>query len=130
MRACLDETARRRERQRAYNEEHGITPQTIRKAVRDLRPGAPERDYLAVPGPGGAGDLDADAEGDVAARVDALRAEMLAAAEALEFERAAELRDRLLALRGDSGPVTATRDRRGGAGGGGQRRGARPRTRR
>ena len=42
MRAALDETQRRREVQMAYNEEHGITPKTIQKAVRDLISVSPE----------------------------------------------------------------------------------------
>jgi excinuclease ABC subunit B len=98
---CIEETQRRRARQIAYNEEHGITPQTIIKAIRDMRPGAPERDYLAVPGKPRAALEAEDGEVDVDAMIDALRAEMLTAAEALEFERAAEIRDRILALEGE-----------------------------
>jgi excinuclease ABC subunit B len=110
MRVCNEETDRRRKKQVAFNEAHGITPQTVQKAIRDLRPGAPERDYLAVPGPAvdEAGD---DLEGgDPSALVERLRAEMLAAAEALEFERAAELRDRLLAIQGGTAPDALTPD--------------------
>ena len=104
MKTCLGETERRRVKQIAFNKAHGITPQTIRKAIHDLRPGAPERDYLAVPGPAPAADDDLlDPEGDIDELIEQLRAQMLAAAEALEFERAAELRDKLHALLGDEG---------------------------
>jgi excinuclease ABC subunit B len=96
---CIEETERRRTKQIAFNLEHGITPQTIKKAIRDMRPGAPERDYLAVPGKGGAESLELEAL-ELDEKIERLRAEMLAAAEALEFERAAELRDRMLELQG------------------------------
>jgi excinuclease ABC subunit B len=97
MKQCITETERRRAKQIAYNEEHGIVPQTVQKAIRDLRPGAPVRDYMSVPG--GAGEEQSD---DEALTLDELRAAMLAAAEALEFERAAELRDQLQALQGQA----------------------------
>jgi excinuclease ABC subunit B len=92
----------------AHNEEHGITPTTIRKAVRDMRPGAPERDYLAVSPASRADDADEREPSDPAELWESLRAAMLAAAEALEFEKAAELRDRLVAIGG--------KDAAGGAG--------------
>jgi excinuclease ABC subunit B len=98
MRKAIDETARRRATQERYNREHGITPQTIRKAIAEALVVACEADYVdleasaaAVPG----GPL---APAVVAARVRALREEMRAAAKALEFERAATLRDEIRAL--------------------------------
>jgi excinuclease ABC subunit B len=97
MRKAIDETQRRRTVQEAYNREHGITPQTIRKAIGDALVVACEADYVdleaAVPVDGTR--LDAVA---LAARVRALRDEMRAAAKGLEFERAATLRDEIRAL--------------------------------
>src|SRR5512134_2540742 len=49
MRKALDETNRRREVQRRYNEEHGITPQTVRRNITDLGMAAVEADWLTVP---------------------------------------------------------------------------------
>jgi excinuclease ABC subunit B len=94
MKQAIDETDRRRKLQTAYNEAHGITPETVRRAVLDISPGSGNRDFVAVPIKGGTGE-------SVEERVEELRAEMLAAAEALDFERAAELRDRLRALSGE-----------------------------
>ena len=98
MRTALDETARRRTIQRAYNAEHGITPRTIIKAIGNPLVAIAEADSLEVP-------LDADDGGedwpdlaDIPGVVDRLRKEMRQASAALEFERAAELRDRIAAL--------------------------------
>jgi excinuclease ABC subunit B len=98
MRKAIDETNRRREVQAHYNAEHGITPQTIRKAIADPLVVACEADYLTVPV---AGDLIADAPLDPAAlarHVKQLRTDMREAARALDFERAAELRDEVRKL--------------------------------
>jgi excinuclease ABC subunit B len=98
MRQALDETARRRAVQQRFNAEHGITPRTIRKAIGDPLVAIAAADYLEVP-------LDASelAEdwpdvGEIPALVDRLRKEMKQASAALDFERAAELRDRIAAL--------------------------------
>ena len=97
MKACMDETDRRRSIQEAYNKEHGITPETIKKAVRDVievttkvEAGVDEyegKDLLEL--------TKAELK-DYAAR---LEKEMRAAAKDLLFERAAVLRDRLLEVR-------------------------------
>ncbi len=102
MRAAIDETNRRREIQKAYNEAHGITPQTIKKSVRDLieigkkeAEGAPEkklRDALR--------DKKNLSAGDKQTLIDELTAEMKDAAKKLEFERAAYLRDKIKNLQG------------------------------
>jgi excinuclease ABC subunit B len=94
MQAAIDETLRRRELQTAYNSEHGITPESIRKVIGDTLHAPEERDWVAVPV---AGD---ELEGvkDVAKLVKRLKKEMLAAAKAQEFEKAAELRDRIKKL--------------------------------
>ena len=97
MRAAMDETNRRREVQSAYNAEHGITPQTIQKAIGAPLIEASEADYVDVP-------LVADPAADYVApaeipgRVAALRKQMREAAAELEFERAAELRDEIQRL--------------------------------
>ena len=97
MRRAVGETERRRSIQEEYNREHGITPQTIIKPVEATLVTAYEADYFKVP-------LDLDAMEDyTAANIEAtiarLEAEMRAAAKNLEFERAAELRDRIKYLR-------------------------------
>jgi len=109
MQFALDETERRRTVQHAYNEEHGITPQTVKKAIFDLSPASGNRDYYAVSRGGGAGKQRGKkgtaAEQDPAEQAVALREEMFAAAEALDFERAARLRDRLKELRDEHGEL-------------------------
>jgi excinuclease ABC subunit B len=99
MRSALDETARRRAIQERYNEVHGITPESVRRAVDDLLGSPIEADYSTV-SVEEAGDeallSDPDALSDELAR---LETEMRAAAERLEFERAADLRDRIRFLR-------------------------------
>ena len=98
MRQALDEMARRRERQEAYNVEHGITPASISKEIDGVLSSVYERDYLPPP----AVEVPVEAfasQADLDRRMADLEAEMRAAAANLEFERAAELRDRVRELR-------------------------------
>ena len=97
MKRAIDETRRRREIQEIYNREQGITPQTIIKPIESTLITASEADYFKVP-------LELDEiEEYTAANIDAtierLEVEMRAAAKRFEFERAAELRDRIKVLR-------------------------------
>ncbi|MDY0063186.1 MAG: excinuclease ABC subunit UvrB [Myxococcota bacterium] len=100
MKVAIAETQRRRELQTRYNEEHGITPQTVRKRVLDLSPGSGQRDYARPPEV-----LDEQlrqAGGEPAqlpALIAKLQAEMLRLAGNLEFEAAAQLRDRIKELK-------------------------------
>lgn len=89
---AISETERRRALQHAYNQEHQITPQTIKKAVLDMRPNSGTMDYFSVPS---GTSTDPDVLAATAADVENVRAQMLQAAEELDFERAARLRDRL-----------------------------------
>ena len=96
MQCALDETDRRRARQAAYNQEHGITPESIRRSIRDVLRSVEERDYYTVEVADAARPAVAQA---LAEEVQKLEAEMKEAARRLDFERAAELRDRIKALR-------------------------------
>ncbi|NMB11732.1 MAG: excinuclease ABC subunit UvrB [Firmicutes bacterium] len=100
MQRAIDETNRRRKIQIAHNEEHGITPTTIRKAIQDLTQavGAAETqaEYKVAETKAVVAQL---APEKLAAHISALEEEMYQAAEKLEFERAAELRDEIAALR-------------------------------
>lgn len=97
MRYAIDETERRRERQRDYNEEHGITPQTVKKAVLEMDRSTGAGDYVVIPV---LKKSEAASErADIPLRIEELRSEMLLAAEELEFERAAALRDQIQRLR-------------------------------
>jgi len=98
MRSAIDETERRRVLQMAYNEEHNITPQTVIKAVALFAPGQGTRDYFEVP----------KTKSESTQSADDIRAEMLLAAEALDFERAARLRDQLFQLEGAGAPVVSS----------------------
>jgi excinuclease ABC subunit B len=93
MQITLDETARRQKIQAAYNTEHGITPTSIKKRILDIDPSMGTRDYAAVP----RGDED---DLPVEEQIEALRAKMLKAAEDLDFERAAAMRDAMKKLEG------------------------------
>ncbi|MGB0595653.1 MAG: excinuclease ABC subunit UvrB [Rubripirellula sp.] len=99
MKLAIDETERRRAIQQKYNSEHGITPETIRKKIRAGIEADASRHR--------ANTAAAKDEGEVTyitiEYVDSLEQEMLAAAEALEFERAASLRDRVLQLKENIG---------------------------
>ncbi|GAB4374939.1 MAG: excinuclease ABC subunit UvrB [Acidobacteriota bacterium] len=100
MQRAIDETERRRRKQLAYNEAHGITPESIRKRIDEVLTSIYERDYVSVAPPPTVGEA---AEPmpleEIARTVRALEKEMFEAAAALDFERAAELRDRIRALR-------------------------------
>jgi excinuclease ABC subunit B len=106
MKQAMDETERRRALQQAYNREHGITPETVKRAIFDINPASGNTDYYAVPrkkgdGAGARGSgapASAVNEVDLAERIQAVRQEMFAAAENLEFETAARLRDELRRL--------------------------------
>jgi excinuclease ABC subunit B len=100
MDKAIKETERRRTIQMAYNEKHGITPQTIRKKIHDVIEATmvaqQKADYLT--GAGAGGKLSKKERQSVIQR---LEAEMKDAAKNLQFERAAELRDALLELRAE-----------------------------
>jgi excinuclease ABC subunit B len=98
MRAALDEMARRRVLQEAYNREHQITPQSIVKEIDDVLSSVYERDCLTVPVVREKAEEFAT-RADLEAHMAALQAEMRAAAANLEFERAALLRDKINALK-------------------------------
>ena len=99
MRRALDETQRRRTLQEEHNRVHGIEPTTITKEVRDLtdrvKTMAREADDADAPAPS----LDALTAEQVARMIAELEKEMKQAAQRLEFEKAAGLRDQILALR-------------------------------
>jgi excinuclease ABC subunit B len=98
MRRAIDETYRRRDKQRAYNEAHGLTPVGIRKAIRDIteRVKAVAKAHEDTAGVTRAADLPKD---EVYRLIKDLEAQMKEAARALEFERAALLRDQVIELR-------------------------------
>ncbi len=96
IKAALEETDRRRNKQLAYNEQHGITPQSIRKNIGDIIKNIAERDYVTV-------DLGEDAPPtltgmDLQAYIGELESKMKEAASNLEFEDAARIRDEIRRL--------------------------------
>ena len=111
MRAAIGETDRRRSIQRAYNEKHGISPVSISKAIRDItdqvKQVAEERATYDVSAPVDTANIPRD---EVARLVKDLEKQMKRASKALEFERAALLRDQIIELRrellGDEGDLT------------------------
>jgi excinuclease ABC subunit B len=97
MRRALGETQRRRERQAIYNREHGITPQTIVKAIGSTLVSIVEADYFKLPSV--AEEAEEYSAENLAATIQRLERQMRAAAAHYEFERAAELRDKIKYLR-------------------------------
>ena len=93
MMKAVAETNRRRAIQQAYNEKHGITPESVRNAIRDVL-----EITRKVEESGSAALTEEERE----ALIRQVEEEMLSAAKGLEFERAAKLRDRLLELRGEA----------------------------
>jgi excinuclease ABC subunit B len=98
MASTIKETERRRALQAAYNAEHGITPESIRTHIHELLQTVYERDYVTVqvdtPGP-----ETFETPADLARRIAEVEGQMREAARRLDFEQAAELRDRVRALR-------------------------------
>ncbi|MEW9031963.1 MAG: excinuclease ABC subunit UvrB, partial [Planifilum fimeticola] len=99
MRKAIDETERRRRIQQEYNEKHGITPQTVRKAVREVIEATKVAEEKAPYGKA----LDVRSMGKKERRnlISRLEKEMKEAARKLEFERAAELRDMIIELKAE-----------------------------
>ena len=127
MREAIDETARRRELQQAYNAAHGITPETVRKEIRsgiEAESAARARAFEEV----GQGE---EGRRQSAELLEQLEADRMQAAAELDFERAAAIRDRIAGMRGGGGgggsPRRAGgRGRKGGGGGGSAGRIPRP----
>jgi Helicase subunit of the DNA excision repair complex len=96
MRNAIDETNRRRSIQKKYNEEHGITPQTIRKAVREVMRISKKVEAAAF-------DVEKDLESmspkEIEAVLKKLQKKMTAAAADLNFELAAQLRDQIIEIK-------------------------------
>jgi excinuclease ABC subunit B len=100
IRTTLSETNRRRAVQAAYNAEHGITPTSVVKKIHSLRDSIWEKDYVTVPArvKGAPGDDPSVPAHELPELIDGLRREMKKAAKDLDFERAADLRDRISEL--------------------------------
>lgn len=97
MRRAIDETTRRRNLQRNYNEVHGITPESIKKDITDILGSVYEADYVSIPS------LSEPEEERIPLDrlprlIRSLKKEMLTAAKSLDFEEAARLRDRIYYL--------------------------------
>jgi excinuclease ABC subunit B len=103
MRYAMDETSRRRRIQTAFNEEHDITPQSIKKAVRSTLLITTKID----------GEAEQYSAEEKAARVKLLTDEMRAAARELEFEHAAKLRDEIKKLSGEEALERAAKPKPG-----------------
>lgn len=96
IKEAKEETERRRKLQMEYNRAHGITPETVKKSIREILESIYERDYVTVP------KYELQEEEipltEIPKVIDQLKKEMKQAAKRLEFERAAELRDRIKRL--------------------------------
>jgi excinuclease ABC subunit B len=98
MKVAMSETERRRTRQAAYNEEHGITPQSVVREIDDAMASVYERDYMTPPAAREERET-FRTQAELDAHIARLEAEMKSAAANLDFERAAGLRDTLKTLR-------------------------------
>jgi excinuclease ABC subunit B len=99
MNKAIGETRRRRAKQIAFNEEHGIEPQTIRKAINSIMQYAQEREAGIETSEVVAEELSRLSRGEVMRILSSLEEDMRGAAEALDFEAAAHLRDQVVSLR-------------------------------
>ncbi|MBI4042543.1 MAG: excinuclease ABC subunit UvrB [Deltaproteobacteria bacterium] len=95
MKKAIQETERRRRIQEAYNTEHRITPQTIRKHVSDILASPAERDYVTVPLVAREEEVEFRNQQEVAEKIKSLKQEMIESAKGLHFERAIACRDEI-----------------------------------
>jgi excinuclease ABC subunit B len=98
MKSAMSETERRRALQAAYNQEHGITPESVVRQIDDVLASVYERDYSVGPSSRDSEDR-FRTQADLDAEIARLDREMKSAAANMEFERAAAVRDTLKALR-------------------------------
>ena len=96
MQQTIDETARRRAKQKAYNEANGITPETVKSAISDILASIYEKDYFTVEVKD---DFDVKLSGNSEKDIEKLEAQMYKASEELDFEKAAKLRDIIFELK-------------------------------
>jgi excinuclease ABC subunit B len=99
MRAAISETSRRRALQEAYNREHGITPESIKKNIAELLSSVYEADYAPIPEVAETPEERYRTLDDLEKEIKVLEKQMREAAKALEFEKAAGVRDRIKSLR-------------------------------
>lgn len=97
IQACLNETERRRKLQKRYNRENNITPETIRKSIGNILTSVHEADYVTVPVVSEKIE-EYISEKDIPVEINRLKKEMKKAVKELEFEKAAEIRDRIKKL--------------------------------
>jgi excinuclease ABC subunit B len=99
MQRALDETNRRREKQEAYNEEHGISPQTVIRSIDDSLATVLKADYADLTEEAETGMPDIASQAELDTYIAKLETEMREAAKKFEFEKAAKLRDTVKELR-------------------------------
>jgi excinuclease ABC subunit B len=107
MRTAIDETERRRALQTAYNVEHGIEPQTIRKVIHDIAQYIRETEAGLEPAVHVAEELSRLPRAELARIVSSMEEDMHVAAESLDFEAAARLRDQVVRLKAEVEATTA-----------------------
>jgi excinuclease ABC subunit B len=99
MKAALDETNLRRSRQQAYNEEHGIEPRSVLKAVHDLTEDIAKEELAIAEEQAGYTTVRDLPKAELNKLIKELEKQMKQAAQSLEFEKAAVLRDQIMELR-------------------------------
>ena len=104
MKTTIDETARRREKQVEYNTEHGVTPTTVYKTVDEIMQATAVADVRGrYKTKGETNNFEMPDEFSALELIDRLEKEMKTAAASLEFEKAAQIRDEILKLKGKIG---------------------------